>query len=82
VLDSKTGAGFVILAAIANANFALPMTWMPRWSWENSWSVWSVCSLLVFPFLAAFYRACPRGWLPRIQILVRTVPKLPLEPIS
>jgi L-rhamnose-H+ transport protein len=55
VLDSKTGAGFVILAAIANANFALPMTWMPRWSWENSWSVWSVCSLLVFPFLAAFY---------------------------
>ncbi len=28
---------------------------MPRWSWENIWSVWSVCSLLVFPFLAAFY---------------------------
>jgi L-rhamnose-H+ transport protein len=25
------------------------------WSWENIWSVWSVCSLLVFPFLAAFY---------------------------
>jgi hypothetical protein len=24
VLDSKTGAGFVILAAIANASFALP----------------------------------------------------------
>jgi L-rhamnose-H+ transport protein len=55
VLDSKTGAGFVILAAIANASFALPMKWMPRWSWENIWSVWSVCSLLVFPFLAAFY---------------------------
>ena len=55
MLDSKTGAGFLLLAAIANASFALPMKWMPRWSWENIWSVWSVCSLLVFPFLAAFY---------------------------
>src|SRR6201987_6288760 len=55
VLDSKTGAGFVVVAAMANASFALPMKWMPRWSWENIWSVWSVCSLLVFPFLAALY---------------------------
>jgi hypothetical protein len=42
------------------------MKWMPRSSWENIWSVWSVGSLLVFPFLAAFYTvACPRVWLPR-----------------
>src|ERR1700751_6371624 len=55
VLESKTGAGFCLVAAMANASFALPMKWMPRWSWENIWSVWSVCSLLVFPFLAALY---------------------------
>jgi L-rhamnose-H+ transport protein len=55
VLDLKTGAGFVLLAAVANASFALPMKWMPRWSWENIWSVWSILALLVFPFLAATF---------------------------
>ena len=56
----------MLLAAIANASFALPMKWMPRWFWKNIWSIWSVGSLLVFPFLAAFYTvASPRGWLPR-----------------
>jgi L-rhamnose-H+ transport protein len=55
VLDSKAGGGFVLLAAVANASFALPMKCMPRWSWENIWSVWSVCSLLVFPLFAAFF---------------------------
>src|SRR6202041_2439852 len=31
-----------------------PMKWMSRWSWENIWLVWSVCSLLIFPLLAAW----------------------------
>jgi L-rhamnose-H+ transport protein len=54
VSDLKMGAAFVLLAAIANASFALPMKWMRRWQWENIWLVWSVCSLLVFPLLAAW----------------------------
>jgi L-rhamnose-H+ transport protein len=54
VSDLKMGAAFVLLAAIANASFALPMKWMRGWSWENIWLVWSVCSLLFFPLLAAY----------------------------
>lgn len=53
--DLKVGAVFVLLAAIANASFALPMKWMHRWSWENIWLVWSVCSLLLLPLLAAYF---------------------------
>jgi len=53
------GAAFVLLAAIVNAGFALPMKWMRQWSWENIWSIWSVFSLLLFPFLAA-YLTVPR----------------------
>jgi L-rhamnose-H+ transport protein len=53
--DLKVGGTFVLLAAIANASFALPMKWMSRWSWENIWLVWSICSLLIFPLLAAFF---------------------------
>jgi L-rhamnose-H+ transport protein len=54
VSDLKTGGAFVLLAAIANSGFAVPMKWMPRWSWENIWLVWSVGALLVFPLLAAY----------------------------
>jgi L-rhamnose-H+ transport protein len=54
MVDLKIGGAFVLLAAIANASFALPMKWMSRWSWENIWLVWSVCSLLIFPLLAAW----------------------------
>lgn len=51
--DLRTGGAIVLLAAIANASFALPMKWMSRWSWENIWLVWSAVSLLVLPLSAA-----------------------------
>ena len=47
------GGLLVIVAAVANASFALPMKRMPRWSWENIWLVWTVAALLVLPLLAA-----------------------------
>ena len=52
--DLKMGGAFVLLAAMANASFALPMKWMRRWAWENIWLLWSVASLLVFPLLVAY----------------------------
>lgn len=53
--DLRMGGAFVLLAAIANASFALPMKWMSRWSWENIWLVWSIVSLLVLPLAAAWF---------------------------
>jgi L-rhamnose-H+ transport protein len=52
--DLELGGAFVLLAAMANASFSLPMKWMTRWSWENIWLIWSVWSLLILPLLAAF----------------------------
>lgn len=54
MVDLKVGGAFVLLAAIANASFALPMKWMSRWSWENIWLVWSISSLLLLPLVAAW----------------------------
>ena len=39
----------VLLAAIINASFALPMRFMPRWKFENTWLLYSVLALLILP---------------------------------
>lgn len=36
-------------AGAINAGFALPMKFMRRWSWENTWLVWSCFALLILP---------------------------------
>jgi L-rhamnose-H+ transport protein len=48
-----TGGVLVLIAALMNASFTLPMKRMTRWSWENIWLVWSLTALLVLPLLAA-----------------------------
>ena len=42
-----------ILSGIMNGSFSLPMKKTTRWSWEATWLVWSVCALLVIPWLIA-----------------------------
>jgi L-rhamnose-H+ transport protein len=49
-----TGCLLIILAALMNASFAMPMKQMPRWSWENVWLLWSIFSLIILPWTAAF----------------------------
>jgi L-rhamnose-H+ transport protein len=47
----------MILAAIAglsNGSFGLPMKFTTKWKWENTWSMWSVWTLLVVPWIIAF----------------------------
>ncbi len=39
----------LLAAGAINASFALPMKFMRRWSWENTWLVWGVFGLIVFP---------------------------------
>jgi len=45
--------GFLMLliAGVANANFATPMKFARRWAWENTWLAWTVFALLVIPHL-------------------------------
>ncbi len=46
-----TTLGFVLLfcAGAMNGSFTLPMKFTRRWAWENTWLVWSVFALVIFP---------------------------------
>ena len=52
----QAGMGFLILlvAGVMNASFTLPMKFTRNWNWENTWLVWTLFALVIFPPLAAF----------------------------
>ncbi len=45
------GIGLVILAGLLNGSFAAPMKRMPAWRWENSWLIFAVTGLIIFPWV-------------------------------
>ena len=45
------GFGLVILAGLLNGSFAAPMKRMPAWRWENSWLIFAVTGLIIFPWI-------------------------------
>lgn len=44
----------LVLAGAMNGSFALPMKFTRKWAWENTWLIWSIFALVVFPPLLAF----------------------------
>src|SRR5579863_2765390 len=46
-----TGFLLIVLAAVMNGAFAMPMKFMRQWRWENAWLSWTVLSLWVFPLI-------------------------------
>ena len=48
------GIAIVVLAGILNGSFAAPMKRMHGWEWENSWLLFAISGLLIFPWLIAF----------------------------
>lgn len=44
----------LILAGLSNATFGLPMKYVRRWEWENTWGLWSLFALIVLPVVLAF----------------------------
>lgn len=49
-------AGFllILLAALMNGAYAIPMKFMRNWRWENIWLIWTILSLWVFPIVMAW----------------------------
>jgi L-rhamnose-H+ transport protein len=45
------GFGLVVLAGLLNGSFAAPMKRMPAWRWENSWLIFAVTGLIIFPWI-------------------------------
>ena len=45
------GIGLVILAGLLNGSFAAPMKRMSAWRWENSWLIFALTGLVIFPWI-------------------------------
>jgi L-rhamnose-H+ transport protein len=49
-----SGIAVVTLAGIVNGSFAAPMKLMSGWRWENSWLIFALSGLIVFPWIITF----------------------------
>jgi L-rhamnose-H+ transport protein len=61
VNETLYGMTLLILAGAMNGSFTLPMKFTKRWNWENTWLVWTLFALLVFPAILAFF-VIPHLW--------------------
>jgi L-rhamnose-H+ transport protein len=59
VNGSALGFSLLFLAGAMNGSFALPMKFTRKWAWENTWAIWTLFALFVFPLLLA-YTTVPR----------------------
>ena len=48
------GIGVVTLAGILQGSFAAPLKQMPAWRWENSWLLFALSGLIIFPWIVNF----------------------------
>jgi len=48
------GIALAVTAAFINGNFTVPLKRAQKWSWENSWAVYSLVALLVLPWALAW----------------------------
>jgi L-rhamnose-H+ transport protein len=51
---SALGFSLLLLAGAMNGSFTLPMKFTRKWAWENTWAIWTILALFVFPLLLAY----------------------------
>ena len=47
--QSSLGLILLLLAGAMNGSFTLPMKFTRKWAWENTWLMWTVFALVIFP---------------------------------
>jgi L-rhamnose-H+ transport protein len=52
--NAASGILLLLVAGAMNGSFTLPMKFTRRWAWENTWFVWTIFALLIFPPLLTF----------------------------
>lgn len=50
---TSSGIAILIIAGVGNGSFTVPMKYARKWAWENTWLVWTIFALVIFPFVAA-----------------------------
>jgi L-rhamnose-H+ transport protein len=59
------GMAIIFVSGALNGSFAFPMKYSRRWRWENTWLVFAMLALLVFPCILA------AGFVPKLAELYR-----------
>lgn len=39
----------LVVAGVMNGSFTLPMKYTREWAWENTWLIWTIWALVIFP---------------------------------
>lgn len=52
--ESGLGFSLLFLAGAMNGSFTLPMKFTHKWAWENTWAIWTIFALFIFPPLLAY----------------------------
>lgn len=39
----------LVVAGVMNGSFTLPMKYSREWAWENTWLIWTIWALVIFP---------------------------------
>ena len=47
--SAVAGMFLLVIAGIMNGSFTLPMKFTRQWAWENTWLVWTIWALVIFP---------------------------------
>lgn len=47
--NTISGVCLLVIAGVMNASFSLPMKFVRKWAWENTWLLWTLFALLVLP---------------------------------
>jgi L-rhamnose-H+ transport protein len=47
--EATLGLLMILVAGAMNGSFAVPMKLTRRWAWENTWLMWTIYGLFVFP---------------------------------
>jgi L-rhamnose-H+ transport protein len=52
--EATLGLFMILVAGAMNGSFAVPMKLTQRWAWENTWLMWTIYGLFIFPPLLTF----------------------------
>ena len=57
MIGMNGGSGLVaaLLAGVVMGSVLVPMKYVRRWAWENTWLIYSVCAYLASPWIVAYF---------------------------
>ncbi|MGC1105572.1 MAG: L-rhamnose/proton symporter RhaT [Candidatus Acidiferrales bacterium] len=74
--SAVAGIFLLVFAGIMNGSFTLPMKFTRQWTWENTWFVWTIWALVIFPPAMTFLTV------PHLHAVYAAVPALVIVTVA